>query len=359
MVLAGSKQPSNPRFPEGGRASTSGKCVVCTRRWSSSFASSASACGIRWAQPRRAGLPGDAFLDGTGPTRAPAAIGGSGVPARPRASPGSSGEATWSWSCRVASRSWSARGCCSGRSAAAARRGAWRPSPGPSPAVPHTLPGYLGASLQPQPPAPPAGTAAAGPDLRAAGGAGAECAAVAGQRGAADATGGRAGAAPQTGGRRAGPPRASPTVPGAGWALGGGPRGGEHLELWAAVAPPPVPAPPLGSLWGGVLQGAPRVAFLHPDHHLRPAETWSQSQGTCGKRSSASCGNWSSSGASGRGLCRRWLPPSPHHSPPTARKPFRAHVPHPSVLPLETPQSLWTPIPQGAEHAAPRREGRL
>ncbi|KAM9764056.1 EF-hand calcium-binding domain-containing protein 4A isoform 3-T3 [Dama dama] len=64
---------------------------------------------------------------------------------------------------------------------------------------------------EPRTPASPAGTAAAGPDLRAAGGAGAERAAVAGQRGAADATGGRAGAAPQTGGRRAGPPRASPT----------------------------------------------------------------------------------------------------------------------------------------------------
>ncbi|XP_017898195.1 PREDICTED: EF-hand calcium-binding domain-containing protein 4A isoform X4 [Capra hircus] len=50
-------------------------------------------------------------------------------------------------------------------------------------------------------------------------------------------------------------------------------------------------------------------------------------------------------------------PPSP--PPHTARKPFRARVPHPGVLPLETPQSLWAAIPQGAEHAAPRREGRL
>ncbi|XP_069421939.1 EF-hand calcium-binding domain-containing protein 4A isoform X2 [Ovis canadensis] len=57
----------------------------------------------------------------------------------------------------------------------------------------------------------------------------------------------------------------------------------------------------------------------------KPNETWSRSRGTCRKRSSASCGNWSSSG----------------------------------VPPLETPQSLWAAIPQGAEHAAPRREGRL
>lgn len=114
-VLAGFQPPSHPRFPAGGRASTRGKCGVCTRRWSSSCASSASACGVRWAQPGRAGLRGAAFLDGTGPTRAPAARGGSGVPARPRASPRRSGEAAWNWSCRVASRSWSARGCGSGR----------------------------------------------------------------------------------------------------------------------------------------------------------------------------------------------------------------------------------------------------
>ncbi|XP_044799815.1 uncharacterized protein LOC102407694 isoform X4 [Bubalus bubalis] len=131
--------------------------------------------------------------------------------------------------------------------------------PGPKPRRPHALPGDLGGSLQPRPPAPPAGTTAAGPDLRAAGGAGAERTAVAGQRGAADATGGRAGAAPQTGGRRAGPPRASPTVPGAGRALGGGLRGGARLELRAAVAPGSSPAS--GVSVGRVLQGAVR----HPE----------------------------------------------------------------------------------------------
>lgn len=129
--------------------------------------------------------------------------------------------------------------------------------PRPKPRCPPRTPWLLGASLQLRPPAPPAGTAAAGPDLRAPGGAGAECAAVAGQRGAADATGGRAGAAPQTGGRRAGPPRASPTVPGAGRALGGGPRGGARLELWAAVAPPFQPR-----LWGLCGAGSSRG---HPE----------------------------------------------------------------------------------------------
>ncbi|XP_059788359.1 EF-hand calcium-binding domain-containing protein 4A isoform X3 [Balaenoptera ricei] len=57
----------------------------------------------------------------------------------------------------------------------------------------------------------------------------------------------------------------------------------------------------------------------------KPNETWSRSRGTCRKRSSASCGNWNCSG----------------------------------MLPLETSQSPWTPIPQGAEHEATRREGRL
>ena len=80
VLLAGSKQLSHPRFPEGGRASTRGRCDVCTKIWSSNFASSASACGVRWArsaaprpaQPRTRGPPRPRLLR-SGPTRAPAA----------------------------------------------------------------------------------------------------------------------------------------------------------------------------------------------------------------------------------------------------------------------------------------------
>lgn len=38
-----------------------------------------------------------------------------GLPANPRSSPARSAEASWSWSCRTASRSWSVRACDSGR----------------------------------------------------------------------------------------------------------------------------------------------------------------------------------------------------------------------------------------------------
>lgn len=53
VVLGGSKQLSHLLSPEGGRASTRGRCGVCTKRWSSSFASSASAGGVRWARGPR------------------------------------------------------------------------------------------------------------------------------------------------------------------------------------------------------------------------------------------------------------------------------------------------------------------
>ncbi|XP_045414494.1 EF-hand calcium-binding domain-containing protein 4A isoform X3 [Lemur catta] len=43
-------------------------------------------------------------------------------PVRPRTSPGRSGEAAWSWSCKAASRSWSARACGSGRDVVAVSR---------------------------------------------------------------------------------------------------------------------------------------------------------------------------------------------------------------------------------------------
>ncbi|XP_055436435.1 EF-hand calcium-binding domain-containing protein 4A isoform X10 [Bubalus kerabau] len=198
--------------------------------------------------------------------------------------------------------------------------------PGPKPRRPHALPGDLGGSLQPRPPAPPAGTTAAGPDLRAAGGAGAERTAVAGQRGAADATGGRAGAAPQTGGRRAGPQRASPTVPGAGRALGGGLRGGARLELRAAVAPGSSPAS--GVSVGRVLQGAVR----HPEAPSCIRITTSVLQ------------------RRGRGL--------EEHAEREAQPPAATGASQACFL-LRPPQSLWTAVPQGAEHAAPRREGRL
>ncbi|XP_049569951.1 EF-hand calcium-binding domain-containing protein 4A isoform X9 [Orcinus orca] len=69
---------------------------------------------------------------------------------------------------------------------------------------------------EPRSPHTPVGTAAAGPDHRAAGGAGAERPAVAGQRGAAGATGRGARAAPQTGERLAGPSGANPTRRGRG-----------------------------------------------------------------------------------------------------------------------------------------------
>ncbi|XP_036718239.1 EF-hand calcium-binding domain-containing protein 4A isoform X2 [Balaenoptera musculus] len=129
----------------------------------------------------------------------------------------------------------------SGCRAVPAGRRAQRSSPGPILTVPHALPGVLealgpmfpapellgvrgkrsipgtwGGSLQPRSPHTPVGTATAGPDHRAAGGAGAERPAVAGQRGAAGATGSGARAAPQTGERLAGPSGANPTRRGRG-----------------------------------------------------------------------------------------------------------------------------------------------
>ncbi|XP_061058297.1 EF-hand calcium-binding domain-containing protein 4A isoform X1 [Eubalaena glacialis] len=177
----------------------------------------------------------------------------------------------------------------SGCRAVPAGRRAQRSSPGPILTVPHALlgvlealgpmfpapellgvrgkrsiPGTWGGSLQPRSPHTPVGTAAAGPDHRAAGGAGAERPAVAGQRGAAGATGRGARAAPQTGERLAGPSGANPTVPGRGGVGGGAGRGGggpsgadpEKGRAWSSGLPShPVPAPPPGSPWGRVLQG--------------------------------------------------------------------------------------------------------
>nr|XP_025142833.1 uncharacterized protein LOC102407694 isoform X12 [Bubalus bubalis] len=156
--------------------------------------------------------------------------------------------------------------------------------PGPKPRRPHALPGDLGGSLQPRPPAPPAGTTAAGPDLRAAGGAGAERTAVAGQRGAADATGGRAGAAPQTGGRRAGPPRASPTRRGRGLeehaereAQPPAATGASQVEpdLW------PVPGPLVEPLQAGTsvylpYRGAIPPASASPTHRPQDGRVWGE-----------------------------------------------------------------------------------
>ncbi|XP_032497845.1 EF-hand calcium-binding domain-containing protein 4A isoform X2 [Phocoena sinus] len=76
--------------------------------------------------------------------------------------------------------------------------------------------GRAGVLSSLDPPHTPVGTAAAGPDHRAAGGAGAERPAVAGQRGAAGATGRGARAAPQTRERLAGPSGANPTRRGRG-----------------------------------------------------------------------------------------------------------------------------------------------
>ncbi|XP_033717364.1 EF-hand calcium-binding domain-containing protein 4A isoform X6 [Tursiops truncatus] len=165
---------------------------------------------------------------------------------------------------------------------------------------------------EPRSPHTPVGTAAAGPDHRAAGGAGAERPAVAGQRGAAGATGRGARAAPQTGERLAGPSGANPTVLGGGAGVGPSGAGSEKGRAWSPGLPShPVPAPPPGSPWGRVLQGV----VGHPEEPPCTQITTSVLQ------------------RRGRGL--------EEHAEREAQPPAA------------------TGTAQGAEHEATRREGRL
>lgn len=268
-------------------------------------------------------------MEGTGRTRAPAARGALRCPRASRGLPGRSGG-------RLELEPAESRQGAGARGAAAAgvsghrAEGCTAAQPGPKPRRPRTTPGDLGALSSLDPHHSP-GTTAAGPNLRAAGGAGAERTAVAGQRGAADATGGRAGALRRLEGEAQG--RREQAQRCRGWA---DPRGqAPGRGTWSSgLRSPPAAAPPLGSpvAGRGVLGGraAPESAFLHPDHHLRPAETWSRSRGTCRKKLSLlrqlellRC-VWKGSAP--------WFLPSPHHRPHTPRgNPSVPAFPHPGV----------------------------
>lgn len=148
--------PVISRFLEGERVSTRGKCADSTKSWSSSWGSSDTAARARWARVCHAQplwllwlrLPrtGPAPEDSPPGVQAAPSPGNSALPpqvsppalstpllptlASPPASsepgasaavhprnycPGRNRGATWSWSCRPASRSWSVQACGSGR----------------------------------------------------------------------------------------------------------------------------------------------------------------------------------------------------------------------------------------------------
>lgn len=129
VVPAGSNSSPRPtpsskagkRAPEGGAVSVRGDGAAASRAAPASPESGGpQAPPPPRPNPRRACLmappPQNWLHPAPLPARAPPPPAwAQELPAHPRTSPGRSAQASWSWSCRTASRSWSGQACGSGR----------------------------------------------------------------------------------------------------------------------------------------------------------------------------------------------------------------------------------------------------